>query len=163
MNGEEQGNTFRETLQQNSHHHKPQPKPQVQQQTGSRRGRRRTSEKKTHTMFYEDLNTYYESQTKNRRPLPSSLQGYVIGFSLLSFSFFLVTLSILHCIRYCPVFYDWYGIRIIMPSVTIFLCVLNATIAYDYSSPFDPINYYWGAIVYTLSSAVAPGKSILKS
>ena len=111
-------------------------------------------------MFYEDLNTYYESQTENRRPLPASLQGYVIGFSLLSFSFFLVTLSILHCIRYCPVFYDWYGIRIIMPSVTIFLCVLNATIAYDYASPSDPINYYWGAIVYTLSSAVAPGKSI---
>ena len=82
--------------------------------------------------------------------------GLVVGFSLLSAAFALLSLLIIRCNWFCREFYEWNAIRLAMPGLCVFLSIQNATIAYD--SRGTEIYSLWSIIVYMISSTIAPGE-----
>jgi len=103
-------------------------------------------------MYLEDLIEYY--QERDAGDAKSSI-GFVIGFSIISISFLILSLLIIRCNWNCKEYYEWNAIRITMPAITLFLSVHNATIAFDYEK--ENVNSHWAIVVYMISSTIAPG------
>ena len=82
--------------------------------------------------------------------------GLVIGFALLSASFALVSALIIRCNWYCREFYEWNAIRLTMPGLCLLLSIINATMAYSYTT--GDISSRWSIVIYMISSVIAPGE-----
>jgi len=80
----------------------------------------------------------------------------VIGFSVISAMFAVVTALVVRLNATCQEFYEWNAIRLIMPAVACFLCVQNATLAFE-ASEREAIPQQWAIAVFMMSSTVAPG------
>jgi hypothetical protein len=80
--------------------------------------------------------------------------GLVVGFSVISAVFGLVTILIINVNSTCQEFYEWNAIRLIMPALSLFLCIQNATLAFDAARV---VASQWAIAVYMMSSTVAPG------
>lgn len=99
------------------------------------------------------LNEYTSSKAEIEREI--SRTGLILGFSIISISFLIIFLLIVRCNWNCREFYEWNAIRLTMPAISLFLCVENATIAYDYE--ISKVSSQWEIAVYMISSTVAPG------
>lgn len=81
--------------------------------------------------------------------------GLIVGFSVIAVSFFLVAVMTIRINAKCQAFYEWNAIRLIMPAVSLFLCVENATLAVDSGKP--ALSTQWAIAVYMMQATVAPG------
>jgi len=81
--------------------------------------------------------------------------GLVVGFSLLSATFALISVFIIRCNWYCREFYEWNAIRLAMPGLCILMSVQNATLAFDYNR--EKTSSQWSIALYMISSVIAPG------
>jgi len=108
--------------------------------------------------IHHDLSylTFLNDDIATRRQTSEiSPTGLVVGFSLLSASFALISVLIIRCNWYCREFCEWNAIRLIMPSLCLLLSIQNATIAYDYGK--ERVPPLWNIAVYMISSVIAPG------
>jgi len=113
----------------------------------------RTIEFQRDLIYLEALADYYASIDTDKETV--SRTGLAVGFSIISFSFFIISLLIIRCNWNCKEFYEWNAIRLTMPAISLFLCIHNATIAYAYEREY--VNSHWSIVVYMISSTVAPG------
>jgi len=81
--------------------------------------------------------------------------GLVVGFSLLSATFALISVFIIRCNWYCREFYEWNAIRLAMPGLCILMSIQNATLAFDYNR--EKLSSQWFIALYMISSVIAPG------
>lgn len=81
--------------------------------------------------------------------------GLVVGFSLIAAAFLITAVCIVRCNWHCKEFYEWNGIRIIMPGMCVLLAIKNAAMAYDYERP--KASSHLSILVYMISSTIAPG------
>ena len=82
--------------------------------------------------------------------------GLVVGFSLLSVSFAVVSAMIIRCNWYCREFYEWNAIRLTMPGLCLLLSIKNATMAYEHAR--GDIASQWSIVIYMISSVIEPGE-----
>ena len=87
--------------------------------------------------------------------------GLVVGFSLIAAAFLITAVCIVRCNWHCKEFYEWNGIRIIMPGMCVLLAIKNAAMAYDYERP--KASSHLSILVYMISSTIAPGESFVPS
>mmetsp|Transcript_16733 Transcript_16733/g.16710 ORF Transcript_16733/g.16710 Transcript_16733/m.16710 type:complete len:401 (-) Transcript_16733:2179-3381(-) len=113
----------------------------------------RTIEFQRDLIYLEALADYYASIDTDKETV--SRTGLAVGFSIISFSFFIISLLIIRCNWNCKEFYEWNAIRLTMPAISLFLCIHNATIAYAYKRGY--VNSHWSIVIYMISSTVAPG------
>ena len=84
--------------------------------------------------------------------------GLVVGFSLLSATFALISVFIIRCNWYCREFYEWNAIRLAMPGLCILMSIQNATLAFDYNR--EKLSSQWFIALYMISSVIAPGELV---
>ena len=103
--------------------------------------------------FYRDL-SHDDDVDETRMEL--SPIGVVVGFSVLSATFALISVFIIRCNWYCREFYEWNAIRLAMPGLCILLSIQNATLAFDYDR--EKTSSQFAIALYMISSVIAPGE-----
>jgi hypothetical protein len=79
----------------------------------------------------------------------------IIGYTAVTIAFSAIAILIVHVSAACKYFYEWKAIRILLPTINIYLALKCATLAIDTSVTSIPS--FWASTLYVLDAFVAPG------
>jgi hypothetical protein len=105
----------------------------------------------------DDFNIGYDNNETTITTTTESNLGLVIGFSILSAVFFVITVVVIRLSTTCHAFYEWNAIRLLMPAVACFLGMETATLAVQSSWSTMVVVDPWAITLFMVSSTIAPG------